>query len=184
MPSPTLTNVIVGQATGYTGAANTDVLPANTVALGGAWGGTWVYFGATDSGVTMGVTQNTTDITIEEQPNPASIQPNTVDISIAVTLAEDTVENMKLTWGGALVVNAGATPPNKVLTLAATVPTMAVGFEGLNPYGKARRVYIPSAVAVANAQVPYRRAAEKRMYSVTFRAICAPSSVTITEMTG
>lgn len=184
MPTPTLTNVIVGAATLYTGAANTDVLPANSVALGGSWGGTWVYSGGTDSGVTMGVTQNTQDIMIEEQPNPASIQPNTVDISVAVTLAEDTVENMKLTWGGSLVINTGATPPNKVLTLAATVPTVAVGFEGINPFGKPRRIYIPAAVAVANAQVGYRRAAEKRMYAVTFRAICAPSSVTVTEVTG
>lgn len=184
MPSPNLTNVIVGQATGYTGSANTDVLPANSVALGGLWGGTWVYFGATDSGVAWNVTQNTVDIRIEEQPNPAGVEVDTLDVVVAVTLAEDTIENMKIAYGGALTVNAGATPPNKTLVLNTNVNNYAVGFEGLNSYGKVRRVYVPNVVSVSQAQTAYRRAADKRMYAVTFRAICAPSSIQIVDVTG
>ena len=185
MPSPNLANVIVGPATLYTGAANSDVLPANSVALGGSWGGTWVYSGATDSGVAWNVTQNTQDITIEEQPNPAAVTVLTMDVSVSVTLAEDTIENMKISFGGTLTVNAGATPPNKVLTFNTNVNNYALGFEGLGATaGKPRRVYIPNVVSISQAQVPYRRAAEKRMYAVTFRAICAPSSITVTEITG
>lgn len=184
MPSVDLTAVIVGQATGYTGVANTDVLPADTVALGGAWGGTWAYFGATDSGVTMGVTQNTTDVRIEEQPNPAAVTVDTMDITVSVTLAEDTLENMKIAWGGALVINSGATPPNKVLTFNTALNNYAVGFEGLNKFGKARRIYLPNCVSVSATQTAYRRAADKRMYAVNFRYIGPIGSATAREITG
>lgn len=182
MPTPTLTNIIVGQATGYTGPVN-EPMPALSVALGASWGGNWTYWGGTDSGVSFGYVENTNDIRIEEQPNPAAVTVDTVDCSIAVTLAEDTLETMKLAFGGTLVVNSGATPPNKVLTMGVALNTYAVGFEGLNPLGFARRVYVPNVVAISQAQVAYRRAAEKRMYAVTFRAICNPTSITITDRT-
>lgn len=182
MPTPTLTNILVGQATGYTGPVN-EPMPALSVALGGAWGGNWAYWGATDSGVSFGGTQNTNDIMIEEQPNPAAVTVQTADYSVSVTLAEDTLETMKLAFGGTLVVNAGATPPNKTLNFGVALNQYAVGFEGINPFGLARRFYLPGVVGFTQSQVAFRRAADKRMYAVTFRAICAPTSIQVQDRT-
>lgn len=184
MPATDLTAVIVGLATAYTGPQN-EPLPANSVALGGSWAGNWLYTGATDSGVALGHSKNTNDIMIEEQSTPALITVTSSDIGVTITLAEDTIENMKVAYGsGSIVVNAGATPPNKVYTFNDTLATFAIAFEGLNKFGKARRVYVPSAIAIAQADTAYRRAAANRTYATRFRAICPPTSITVTEITG
>lgn len=182
MPTPILTNVLVGGATLYTGAASV-AMPANTVALGGTWT-SWTYAGGTESGVQFGIAKNTQDRMIDEQSTPVGVDTVSTDVTVAVTLAEDTIENIKLSAGsGTLAVNSGATPPNKVFTLADPLNQFAVGFEGLNNYGLARRVYIPIAVISGQVLVPYQRVASKRLYAVTFRAICPPTSITVTDIT-
>jgi hypothetical protein len=183
MPTPTLTNVITGGATIYTGAASL-AMPASTVVLGAAWPAGWTYAGGTDSGLVFGIAKNTQDRTIDEQSTPVNVDTLSTDVTVAVTLAEDTIENIKLSAGsGTLVVNAGATPPNKVFTLDDPLNTFAVGFEGKNGFGLARRVYLPIAIISGQVAVPYQRVASKRMYAVTFRAICPPTSITVTDVT-
>jgi hypothetical protein len=184
MPAPNLTNIVVANATAYSAPLN-EAMPANSVALGTAWGGNWVYTGGQDDSgpLTFNFAQNVQQHMIEEQSMPAAITVNTSDPSVTMTLAEDTVENMKLAFGsgGTLTVNAGASPPNKVLVTADIVTVVAFGFEALNLFGKARRVYFSRAVVYASAQTPYRRSAAKRAYAITISSLVQP---TITEMTG
>lgn len=182
MPTPTLTNVLVGGATLYTAPSST-AMPALTVALGGTWT-SWTYVGGTDSGVQFGIAKNTQDRMIDEQSTPVGVDVISTDVTVAVTLAEDTIENIKLSAGsGSLAVNAGDTPPNKVFTLDDPLNQFAVGFEGVNSFGLARRVYIPIAVISGQVLVPYQRVASKRIYAVTFRAICPPTDITVTDVT-
>jgi hypothetical protein len=184
MPTPTISNIVVANATAYSAPKN-EPMPANTVALGAAWGGNWTYTGGQDDGgpLTFNFTQNVTRHMIEEQSMPAAITVDTSDPSVTMTLAEDTLENMKLAFGsgGTLTVNAGASPPNKVLVTADIITVIAFGFEALNLFGKARRVYFSQAVVYAAAQTPYRRSAQKRAYAITIASLVQP---TITEMTG
>jgi hypothetical protein len=184
MPAPNLANIVVANATAYSGPLN-EPMPANTVALGTAWGGNWTYTGGQDDSgpLTFNFSQDVQRHMIEEQSMPAAITVNTSDPSVTMTLAEDTLENMKLAFGsgGTLTVNAGATPPNKILTPADAITLVAFGFEALNLFGKPRRVYFARAVVYASAQTPYRRSAAKRSYAITVSALVQP---VITEITG
>lgn len=180
-------NVLVGRAYTFTApegtAAPADDTPATQFA---DWTSPWTSIGATQEGVTWGVVQNSNDIPIEEQSTPARITINTTDISIATVLSEDTLETMKLAFGGGTITT---TAPGvgqigkKVLVLGDTVTTFALGFDAINADDFYRRVVIPKVVSIANVQTAYRRAADARRYAVTFRAICAPSDVSITEKT-
>ena len=58
---------------------------------------------------------------------------------------------------------------------------LAVGFDGINPYGFFRRVYIPSVLSVASVTTAYRRAAAERQYAVQLRAVCDPSLIVIRD---
>lgn len=187
MPSntPTLTNIIVGKADGYTSPVAT-AMPADTVALGTAWSSPWVFWGGTESGVQFNFNRNVTEHRIEEQSNPVLLTPESASIQVVVTLAEDTIENMKLAYGGGnIATQAAATGVigKKTLTLSDTLQQLALGFEGINPQGFWRRVSIPNVMSAAQVGTPYRRSAGKRIYPVTFSAICAPSQVQIVDMT-
>lgn len=185
-PTPNSANVTVAYGYGYTAPIN-EPMPANSVAFGGSWGGNWTYTGATDQGYALGITKNANDIRIEEQSTPAQIVTDTTDVSVTFAMAEATLENLKIALGsGSLAVNSGATPPNKVLTLADPLNQVAFGLEAPNIFGvtKPRRLYIPIAVIIAQIAIPLRRAAEKQMYAVTVRAVCPMSSITITDVTG
>lgn len=184
-PTPTTSNVIVGQATMYTAPANTTA-PADTLADGATWLTPWVYSGATNEGVSFLVSSNTQDINIEEQSTPVMVLTTSKNIRIQATLSEDTLETMKLAYGGGTITTVAAAtgvPGKKTLTLADPLDQLAVGFEGINPQGFFRRVYIPQVVSVADVTTAYRRAAGERLYAVELRAICPPSSIKIVDKT-
>lgn len=186
-------NVIVGPAYPFTApfgtAAPADDLPVNQGVNGvfTDWPGAWVPMGATQEGVTLGIVQNSNDIAIEEQSTPAQVTVNSMDISVATVLSEDTLATVKLVTGGlgSIAVTApGTTQIGKsVLTLAEGLSAVALGFDGYNEFGFYTRVIIPKVLSVANVQVAYRRAADARRYSVTFRAICPVNQITITKKT-
>lgn len=182
---PNLTNIIVGMAKGYTSPVGT-AMPLDTVTFDTPWTTPWTYWGATDAGVQFNVNKNTTEHHIEEQSNPALVTVESSQFQVVTTLAEDTLETMKLAYGGGtLTTQAAATGTigKKTLTLSDTLQQLALGFEGLGPEGFWRRVSIPVVIAAGQVGTPYRRSNGKRVYPVTFSAICAPSQVKIDEMT-
>lgn len=144
------------------------------------------YSGATQEGVTMSFTQNTSDINVDEQATPVDTPVQTTDVNFAAVLSEDTLETMKLAFGGGtIVVVAAATGVmgKRTLSLASKLDKLALIFEGLGPDGFYRRVQVPVVSSTANAQVAYRRASEARRYAVTFRALVDPSDIDIIEKT-
>lgn len=185
----TTTNIIVGMATLYVApiTGTPPAMPAPTLAYGQAWPTGWITPGATTAGVTLSYDRKVQDITIEEQATPVDVVTDTVDISIAAILSEDTVNNMLLAYGGGSIAVTAATsvvPGYSILTLSDLITQYMVGFAATNPYSLARYIIIPQAISsAAKIDTAYRRAKAQREYSVSFRAICPQSAITIVEQT-
>lgn len=182
-------NVVVGQATAYIQpyvAGSPATLPANTVAYGTAWSNPWVLGGGTDGGWALKINTKTSDITIEEQSTPVKVKADNKVLTVAGSLAEDTLQSMVWSYGGgtlSTVAQASGVPGSTTLTLQDELAEWAIGLEMINAFGLVRRILIPRMVSTSDSETKYRRAAEKRMYPITFSSICAPSEVKIVEVT-
>ena len=166
-------------------------LPSNQLALGGDWAdgvlgnAAWKPVGATESGVTMRFTRETTDITIEEQVNPVDVATNTLDPRIECTLSEDTLETMMLAYGGgsiATVAPGSGTVGTRELTIAEEFSHLTLGMEGVNSKGYWRRVLFADVLSVAEVETSYRRAETQRLYAVSFRLVSPISQLKVREM--
>lgn len=195
---PTLTpryvrkNVIRGQAQIWVRPQDdTAVLPANSMALGGDWAVAeptgnplWTSIGASESGATMRFSRSTNDITIEEQLNPVDIATTSVDPRIEVTLAEDTLETMKLAYGGGSITTvapATGQPGYKQLAIAEDIEHLTLGLEGMNTKSQWRRVLWLDVLSVADVETSYRRAETQRLYAVSFRLVSPIQSAIVRE---
>jgi len=188
-------NVLRGQAALWLAAysATTPVpLPQDTLALGGDWAApvtgnvAWKPVGATESGVTMRFTRETTDITIEEQVNPVDVATNTLDPRIEATLSEDTLETMVTAYGGGTITATAktvSTPGISDLAIASELTHLTLGMEAVNNKGFWRRVLFPDVLSVAEVETSYRRAETQRLYAVSFRMVNPLSELKIREMT-
>lgn len=195
VPRYTRANVLRGQAALWLApySATTPVtIPANKLALGGDWAVPtdgnilWKSVGATESGVTMRFTRETTDITIEEQVNPVDVATNTLDPRIEAVLSEDTLETMVTAYGGgtiATVAPATLTPGTSQLTITSELTHLTLGMEAQNNKGFWRRVVFPDVLSVAEVETSYRRAETQRLYAVSFRMVNPLSELIIREMT-
>lgn len=192
MVAPNLTDVIVGAATMYWapfGEATPgqgEPLPADSVALGGTWGGNWTYIGGTMEGVKFSKNPKTVDIRIEEQSTPADVVIDTQDISVLTSLSEESVTNMKLAYGGGIITTqapTGSLIGKQTLVLSDILDLLSVGFEGVNPEGFWVRVYVPKVVSAGQVDTSFRRAAQQRLWPATLRAICPVNQIEIVEMT-
>jgi hypothetical protein len=188
-------NVLRGQAALWIAPFNATTpvpLPQNTLLLGGDWATPvtgnilWKPVGATESGVTMRFTRETTDITIEEQVNPVDVATNTLDPRIEATLSEDTLETMVTAYGGgtiAVVAKTVSTPGISNLTITSELTHLTLGMEAQNNLGFYRRVLFPDVLSVAEVETSYRRAETQRLYAVSFRMVNPLSELIIREMT-
>jgi len=187
-PSYNRANVLTGMARMFYqpyDAEEPPVYPADTVLLGGAWPSPWVPIGATSEGVTIAFARETTDITIEEQPNPLDVRTQTLGFNINTILAEDTLETMILAFGGGEITATAAgvaTWGYSDLVIADEMADFSIGLEGRNANGFPRRWVIPVLKSVAQAEIAYRRV-EKRMYSVTTRSLSPLSDCPIHNVT-
>lgn len=176
------TNVLVGLAQVYT-APSATAFPDDDDAT---WASPWTHIGATEEGVTFVFTQNTNDIRIEEQSTPVLVPVDTSDIQVQAALSEDTLETMKLAYGGGTIATVApgvGQIGKKTLTLASSLTRLTLGLEGINPAGFYRRIQVPAILSVANVTSVYRRAANARRYGVSFRAVCPPEDIDIIDKT-
>jgi hypothetical protein len=188
-------NVLRGQAALWLApySATTPVpLPANKLLLGGDWASAvdgnvlWKPVGATESGVTMRFTRETTDISIEEQVNPVDVATNTLDPRIEAVLSEDTLETMVTAYGGGLITITAPTatvPGTSDLQITQELSHLTLGMEAVNNKGFYRRVLFPDVLSVAEVETSYRRAETQRLYAVSFRMVNPLSEMKIREMT-
>ena len=198
IPRYTRKNVIRGMAQLWTRPQDdTATLPANDLAIGGDWADAvkgniaWTPIGASASGATVRFSRSTNDITIEEQINPVDIATTSVDPRIEVTLAEDTLETMKLAYGGGTITTvapATGVPGYRELTIAQDISHLTLGLEGENtktPTGSNvrqwRRILMLDVLSVADVETSYRNAETQRLYAVSFRLVSPISSMLIRE---
>ncbi len=185
----TASNVIVGVATLYIAPANTPMPALPGTAGATSWpipSTPWVPSGFTESGVTLNVDRKTGEIRVEEQSTPVLITPDTLDVTIDITFAEDTIANMQNAYGGGSIVTTAASasaPGNTTLTLADTLTAVAILMYGVNSFGFQRQIYIPSMVSAGKVKTEYMRVKNNRSYPATFTATCAPSAISITDIT-
>lgn len=161
-------------------------LPADTVALGGAWPAGWVPIGATETGVNLLFRRSTQNLTIEEQLTPVAVETTEVECKVEATLAQDTFETMRVAFGGGEITTTAAGVGQigkKELVISTDLEHFSLGLEGKNTYGHWRRVLIPDVVSVADVEQANRRAAALRMYKVSFGSLVPPEDMTFIEMT-
>lgn len=170
-------------------SADPAELPADTVALGGAWPATpqpWTPIGATEQGASFLFRRSTQSHMIEEQLTPVGVETTEVEFRIEATLAEDTLETMRLAFGGGTIDTTAAgvgQPAKKTLTLSSDLEHFALGMEAKNSYGHPRRILIPEIVSIADVETVYRRAAGLRLYKVSFWSLVPIEDVIIDEIT-
>jgi hypothetical protein len=170
-------------------SASPAVLPAESVALGGTWPSSpqvWTAIGATEDGVTLGFRRNTADQMVEEQITPVGVETTDADLRCEVSLSEDTLETLRIAFGGGTITTVAAASGQigkKTLALATDLTHFALGFEAKNPSGFFRRVLIPNIVSIADISTPFRRAAGPRRYKAAFRCLVKLEDVTIVDKT-
>ena len=199
IPRYTRKNIIRGVAAIWTRPQDdTATLPQNQLALGGDWAQTapignplWTPIGASESGATMRFSRSTNDITVEEQLNPVDIATTSIDPRIEVTLSEDTLETMKLAYGGGTITTVAPTstvPGYRELKIAEDIEHLTLGLEGENtktPLGSNvrqwRRVLWLDVLSVADVETSYRRSETQRLYAVSFRLVSPIDQMLIRE---
>lgn len=189
IPVYTKANIITGMAKLYLAPADatpTPALPALTVEVNTPWDDPWVTPGATTEGMTFHFERATDQRTIEEQLPPVDIVATGATIQVATTLSEDTLEVMTYTYGGGTITSTPPTvtdPGYDTLVLSDDIETFSLGFEGINPQGFFRRVFLDNVQSTAAVETPYRRAAGQRVYPVTFSYTGAISDIIIQDKT-
>lgn len=192
IPRYTRKNIVRGMASLWVRDYDpTAVLPANTLTLGGDWADVtdgdpeWTYIGASEAGATMRFTRETTDISIEEQVNPVDVAVNTLDPRIEITLSEDSLETMKIAYGGGEITTVAPTstvPGYRELNVTQDLQHLTLGLEAENSDKFWRRVLFLDVLSVAEVETSYRRAETQRLYACSFRLISPIEDLIIREM--
>lgn len=187
-PSYNTQNVLYGIGVLFTAIQGTSVPSDQNLGVATAWQGLgWQYVGSTEAGLTLTFNPAVQNIMIEEQPTPAAVAINTVDLTVVTSLSEETLANINMSWGngGTIAVTPpGAGQPGKsVLTLSTNFQTVACAVIGKNASGFARVLYIPQVFSAGQVQTAYRRAAQQRLYPLTLNTICAMNQVQWTDLT-
>lgn len=187
-------NVIVtGSAGGPFTIIFSQALGAVVVAVTASTGGTgpvvvngpWIAAGASDAGWTFGKATQVQDINVEEQSTPVNTFITSQDVTIGGSLAEDTMQSWQWALNAVKSVVAQGTGQPAIIQLALTdaLQHYAVALETINPYGYARRFYIPDTVMTDSVSTAFRRAAANRTIPVSFRSVCPTGLIIAREVT-
>ena len=183
-------NILVGLAHLYYAPAVPVAEPyvADTVLLGQipvAPPSNWRYIGAVEEGVQQAFSRATQEHNIENQSSAVLRTVTSSTIEISTSLVEQTMENMKLAYGGGTITQTAAAvgqPGKRRLTLSDELDFLSVILEGKNPEGFYRRYYIPRVVSTANVETNNRRAEAKKLLPVTLTAVCEITEIFVDDM--
>lgn len=179
---------VTGSASPYTITMDEyDTLTASafTGGVGSLTGGLWTPCGATDQGWKYGTNKNTQAIQIEEQSTPVGMTITTQSVTLEGSLDEDISRTLTLAYNGVLSVNAATSdePGYDDITLTDLISYYAVVLLTSNAEGFPRIVYAPKWSQLSNVSTTFRRAADKRMYPVSFATLCKPSQIQVINIT-
>jgi hypothetical protein len=106
--------------------------PADTVALGTAWGDTWVEVGYTEGGGIINFETGHTEVNVEQVNAPILANINSQTGTISFVIAETTLANLKNVMGhGTITTGAAATEDTIGIGTTDVFPTyLTIGFEG------------------------------------------------------
>lgn len=128
-----VSDIIVTPATVYY-AAYGATLPADTVAAGTAWGGTWTKVGYTNAPLSMLYEADELDLEIEQSLAAVDRIKTSEALTLETTLAELYLDGIQLGTGGTVTDTAAAAgqPGKEELPVGgtATLTKRAWGFEG------------------------------------------------------
>lgn len=184
--------IMAGQVQCYLAPYNETspaALPADTVALGGTWPSTpqvWTPIGATETGVNLLFRRSTQALMIEEQMTPVGVETTEIECKVEAVLAEDTLETMRVAFGGGTVTTQAAATGvigKKTLVISSDLDHFALGLEGKDTFGFWRRVLVPDIVSIADVELNNRRAASLRLYKVSFWSLVKVEDMTFVEQT-
>jgi hypothetical protein len=145
----------------------------------------WVAAGATNEGFKATIETSTTSITIEEQSTPVGMTIDGKNIHFDAALAEDTMTNYQMAWGGDTIVAAAAAsaiPGTQKMPLLDDIKFWTAALEMKNQYGFARRIYLKKAVITGSGDTSFRRAADKRLHPISVASVCKPSEIQIVDI--
>lgn len=177
-------NVKVGQIAvwlaAWTPAGPLVALPADTVLPFNPWTAPvgWTSVGGTNEGFKINADTSITDINIEEQSSPVAQQVNARSLNLTAALAEDTLESMRLSWGGGTIT---ATTGRRTMALSDQIQYYTLGADMFNAAGFTRRIYIPKVGISGSGDVEFRRAAGARLYPVAIKSLCAPDQIQVVD---
>jgi hypothetical protein len=184
-PSILTQEVLFGTGYLYT-AQFATALPAD-IDLGdqSKWIG-WNYVGSTDQGVQLQFSPNMNNIQVEETPIPVASLVQTATFTITTSLAEETLANINLAYGGggSIATQAQATgvPGKKTLTLSTNFATLACAILAKNDFGFPRVFVVPKIMSAGQVQTTFRRAADKRMYPITLNSLTDLSNCQVIDI--
>lgn len=187
-PAYARANVMTGQARCFVqpyNSASPPALPANTVALGGAWASPWAAVGATMNGLTFNFKRDVNDIMIEEQRVPVAKLTKMTTFTFELELSEDTLPTMQLAYGGGTlttVAAASGTPGYQNLVVNPELQLYSFAFEAENQFGMARRVLVPIVSIVSDAKTTFRRAEQQRTYNVSAESLVEVDTCTFRDI--
>lgn len=177
-------NVKVGQIgvwlSPWVAGVTPTALPADTVLPFSAWStpSGWTSIGGTNEGFKINADTSIIDIKIEEQSSPVAQQVDARSLNLTAVLAEDTLEAMRLSWGGSVIT---ATTGKRSMTLTDQIQYYTLGADMYNAAGFTRRIYIPKVGVSGSGDVEFRRAAGARLYPVAIKSLCAPTAIQVID---
>ncbi len=173
-------NVVVGLAVGYFGEVGA-ALPLDTIPFAGDWGSDWSQAGGTEEGWKLGGDMSTTPHRIEEQANPVLVTLDNRGVNISAALAEDTLESMRLSFGGG-TITVDPVAGVDTFQLSDGIDEFAFGLDMQTIGGKTRRIILKRASGSGSVDVAFRRAAGKRLWPVQFSMLNKPSELIVKDI--
>lgn len=116
-----------------------DALPGDNVDFGGAWGGAWRYVGFTEGGVKATFAQTFNAIRSDQQYSPVLQIRTATEETIATTLTENTLQNIKDLLGRGTLTSVAAGTLIAAPTTAPALTTASAG--GTIPAGTYQGAY-------------------------------------------
>lgn len=180
--SGTVENLIQGAGYLYVAALGTSE-PADSSLHNPPASGSWTNLGFTNGGLSLTFEQDYADLAVDQLVDHPGRRIVRRDLVFATSLAEPTLENLKVALNGGVTATgaagAGASEfknfqPVQDPTGEPTYTLLL--FDGLAPNGRPRRVIVRKALQVGNVGASYQKDGQT-LFPVEFRAHYVSSSV-------